>query len=531
MRKFKILAAMLATVLVVFTALPALAAGPSGLSTVEYRGQTYYNVNSKADLLKAGAYCRDNALELLPIFFDSSREWDSSYSNDVVNYFDYYSQGVFTYRGYSTNTVHATSYYQEGDRSFGALELSYLDTKDELTKADAKIDAVLSSIAGKSTYDKLLYIAEYVCKQAQYGSQQLPGGGYDAINGVCDVLSGVRTNTVCTSYALTFQRFMEKAGINSYILANDGIHAWNIIELDGKWYGIDCTFGDLGNSFDRQYFLMGRDTMQMYNVSGANLDPVAVFARSHNVSTNNYAGSSSSGSGNSGGSEAPVRPADPSDEVPDSYTSEITSAPASTASDESMTAASSETTLTVDVSKESVVGREVFEQAKQQGKTLEFKAENYTWTFPAESLALAVEFPDSFDTSVLMGDALTAADQEQLKATAGDTLFTGFRFAYHGPLPCTAEIALTLGEELAGKSVTIYSISDSGEAVTETNAVVSADGILTFETDHCSLWFAAPTDASGGVAGWVWAVIALAVVLVAAAGVFCWWYFKRKSCK
>lgn len=531
MRKFKILAAMLATVLVVFTALPALAAGPSGLSTVEYRGQTYYNVNSKADLLKAGAYCRDNALELLPIFFDSSREWDSSYSNDVVNYFDYYSQGVFTYRGYSTNTVHATSYYQEGDRSFGALELSYLDTKDELTKADAKIDAVLSSIAGKSTYDKLLYIAEYVCKQAQYGSQQLPGGGYDAINGVCDVLSGVRTNTVCTSYALTFQRFMEKAGINSYILANDGIHAWNIIELDGKWYGIDCTFGDLGNSFDRQYFLMGRDTMQMYNVSGSNLDPVAVFARSHNVSTNNYAGSSSSGSGNSGGSEAPVRPADPSDEVPDSYTSEITSAPASTASDESMTAASSETTLTVDVSKESVVGREVFEQAKQQGKTLEFKAENYTWTFPAESLALAVEFPDSFDTSVLMGDALPASDQEQLKSLDGDTPFTGFRFAYHGSLPCTAEITLTLGEELAGKSVTIYSISDSGEAVPEANEVVSADGILTFETSHCSLWFAAQTDASGGVAGWVWAVIALAVVLVAAAGVFCWWYFKRKSCK
>lgn len=531
MRKFKILAAVLATVLVVLTALPAVAAGPSGLSTVEYRGQAYYNVNTKADLLKAGAYCRDNFLESLPVFFDSSREWDDSYSNNVVNYFDYYSQGFFTYRGYATNTVCATSYYQEGDRIFGALELSYLDTKDELTKADAKIDAVLSGIAGKSTYDKLLYIAEYVCKQAQYGYQQLPDGGYDAINGVYDVLTGVRTNTVCTSYALTFQRFMEKAGIHSYILANGGVHAWNIVELDGKWYGVDCTFGDLGDNFDRQYFLMGSGTMQMYNEPGANVDPVAIFARSHNVSANNYAGSSSSGSGNSGGSEAPARPADPSGEVPNSATAEITTTPASTAPAESMTAASSEATLTVDVSQEAVVGREVFEQAKQQGKTLEFKGENYTWSFPAEFLAQAVEFPDSFDTSILMGDALAAADQEQLKSLAGDTPFTGFRFAYHGALPCTVGITLAIGEEFAGKPVTIYCVSDSGEAVIEAEDVVSADGILTFETDHCSLWFAAQTDASGGVAGRVWGVIALAVVLVVAAGVFCWWYLKRKKRK
>ena len=177
------------------------------------------------------------------------------------------------------------------------------------------------------------------------------------------------------------------------------------------------------------------------------------------------------------------------------------------------------------------MGQEVFEQARQQGKTLEFKGENYTWSFPAEFLAQAVEFPDSFDTSILMGDALAAADQEQLKALAGDTPFTGFRSAYHGALPCTVGITLAIGEEFAGKPVTIYCVSDSGEAVIEAEDVVSADGILTFETDHCSLWFAAQTDASGGVAGWVWVVIALAVVLVVAAGVFCWWYLKRKKRK
>ena len=287
MFKLKNFAALLAAGLVLLAAVPASAAGPAGLIAVEDSGQTYYDVTSKADLRAAAQYSRDNFLETLPVCFQSSRDWDSSYGNNVVNYFDYYTQGVFTYRQYSVDSVSAYDNYEKNGYLFGQMELVYLDTKEELARADAKIDAVLSGISGKSTYDKLLYIAEYVCKQAQYGSQQLPDGGYDAINGVCDVLSGVRTNTVCTSYALTFQRFMEKAGINSYILGDDGHHAWNIVELDGKWYGVDCTWGDLGDSLNRQYFLMGRSTMQGNYAFGSSVDPIAIFARNHTIASTN----------------------------------------------------------------------------------------------------------------------------------------------------------------------------------------------------------------------------------------------------
>ncbi|MBQ8752250.1 MAG: hypothetical protein IJZ13_04005, partial [Clostridia bacterium] len=167
---------------------------------------------------------------------------------------------------------------------FGTIDVQYLDDKAELEKADAIIDGILQKIASYELYDKLLYIADYICNATQYGSQELPGGGYDAINGAYDVLTGVRTNTVCTSYALTFQRFMERADIDSYLLSNN-YHVWNLVLVDGLWYGIDCT-SDAGNKIDRSSFLMGSQSMARYPTD--QLDPVSVFAKEHKISKTDY---------------------------------------------------------------------------------------------------------------------------------------------------------------------------------------------------------------------------------------------------
>ncbi len=547
-------AAALLTLLVLLMALPVGAAGGTlDLPTVEEGGISYYDVTSRTDLKKAVLYSADNFLEALPVCFDmKKRDWDGTYGNNVVNFLDYYTKGYFTYRGYSVNTVCADAATMEnGDYGFGTMELSYLDTQQELEKADAQIQSILSGISSKSTYDKLLYIAEYICKITEAGFEQMPDGGYDAINGVCDVLNGVRTNTVCTSYVLTFQRFMEKAGIKGYILANGGIHAWNIVELDGKWYGVDCTFGDQGDTFDRTYFLMGKDTMEMYNGEGANVEPVAIFAKDHTVSAQNYGAASPTTSKTTGSSASKTTPAT------SAPTSKPTSRPAfsgsaATASDaassaltESQTTGSalnsqpepsSETdALTMDVSQEPTVGRDVFEQARKEGQALELKGESYTWTFSKETLAGLTELPDSFNTEILFDADMNDADRETLQSLAGEAPCFGFRFAYHGALPGKAAVTLALGTDFAGKTVTIYSVSDSGKATAEAQGMVSADGQLVFETDHCSLWFVTPADtpvqAPAGAGWWIWLIVLAVVLLVAAAAVFCWWYFIRRKQK
>ncbi len=535
MKKMKWLAAFLLTVQMVFSGFTAAAENGLNLPVVENDGMKYYNVTSKADLKTAVLYCSSNFMDQLSICFDEDkRDWDDQYGSNVVNFLDYYTKGFFTYKEYSVNTVVAYGTQQADQQlAFGKIELSYLDTPEELKKADAKIESVLAGISSKSTYDKLLYVAEYVCKQADAGFEQMPDGGYDAINGVCDVLTGVRTNTVCTSFALTFQRFMEKAGINSYIVANGGVHAWNIVELDGKWYGIDCTFGDAGQSFDRSYFLMGKDSMKQYNVQGANVDPIAIFSKNHQVSDKDYGASGNSGAGDVSSSSKPSQTVKPpvsssvsSDRLPESSSGPVS---AESQTDSSNTENFPDASLTVDISKDTAVGRETFQQAIQAGQPLELKGQDYTWIFSEESLADMTELPSSFDAGIQLGEALNEADQKQLASIAGESPYFGFRFAYHGTLPGKAAITLSVGTDLAGKNVTIYSVSDSGEPVAEAEGTVTAGGMLTFETSHCSLWFvsqkgtAAGTDT--GASGWLWAVVIAVAVLAAAAGGFCWWYF------
>ena len=136
---------------------------------------------------------------------------------------------------------------------------------------------------------------------------------------------------------------------------------------------------DLGNSFDRKYFLMGKNEMQMYNTPGANIDPVAVFAKNHKVSDQNYSASSN-----------PPKPTEsrvtskPSETL--STESNVTSNPSDTPSESEInsSAGSSYTEkmptdiVMVDIVQEPIISRTVFEQAKQAGLDLKLNGDTYS---------------------------------------------------------------------------------------------------------------------------------------------------------
>ncbi len=73
---------------------------------------------------------------------------------------------------------------------------------------------------------------------------------------------------VCDGYAEAFALLMETAGIPVKIVtgsARDGgsppePHAWNLVQLAGAWYHIDCTWDDAGDSASHTNFLCD-DTM------------------------------------------------------------------------------------------------------------------------------------------------------------------------------------------------------------------------------------------------------------------------------
>ena len=55
----------------------------------------------------------------------------------------------------------------------------------------------------------------------------------------------VEGRAVCQGYALSFQLLMQRLGVESLFVSSSMMnHAWNMVQLDGSWYHVDCTWDD-----------------------------------------------------------------------------------------------------------------------------------------------------------------------------------------------------------------------------------------------------------------------------------------------
>lgn len=124
------------------------------------------------------------------------------------------------------------------------LNIEYRTTKAEENFVDSKIDSILSSIITSSmTQDrKEKVIHDYIVSHVAYDTSLTKFTAYDAL------YSG---ETVCQGYAMLAYKMLNKVGIEARIVvgqADNGNstenHAWNLVNLNGKWYQLDCTWDD-----------------------------------------------------------------------------------------------------------------------------------------------------------------------------------------------------------------------------------------------------------------------------------------------
>lgn len=129
---------------------------------------------------------------------------------------------------------------------------SYGLTREQALEADAAADEVVNECNAESTLDKISSVYNYLCDNVVYDSGYEYGSIYDAL---------INGKTVCSGYAAAFQVMMEKLGISCKIMAgnvNGTAHAWNAINVSGKWYYVDATFANtMGMRAD--YLLFGSD--------------------------------------------------------------------------------------------------------------------------------------------------------------------------------------------------------------------------------------------------------------------------------
>lgn len=131
--------------------------------------------------------------------------------------------------------------------------------EEALTKA---INAALSelNLSGKSDFQKIKAIHDYICKKVTYDEEHLSDCNYFLQYTAYAAL--VKGTSVCQGYAILFYRMCKQSGIDARIIGGLGYvngraqnHAWNLVELNGKWYNVDCTWDDGKTGFDYDYFL------------------------------------------------------------------------------------------------------------------------------------------------------------------------------------------------------------------------------------------------------------------------------------
>lgn len=233
----------------------------SGTSPIEF-GDSFTSVLSKA-----------NGQDELGGYYQSAVD-AYIYDNPDVFYIDtgkLYFNIETTTRG---NQKTYNCYINSGE------EQSYLtngyNSKEDVDRDLKKIETVKDRILTHKTGDKykdIKLIHDYLVYNFEYDTTLSKNHIYDIYGAL------VNRECVCEGYAKAFKYILDGLGIETVIVTGTGTnsegkqerHAWNYVNIDEKWYGVDSTWDDpiiVGENSGRDkeikytYFLKGSTTFQ-----------------------------------------------------------------------------------------------------------------------------------------------------------------------------------------------------------------------------------------------------------------------------
>ncbi len=132
-------------------------------------------------------------------------------------------------------------------------KLFYL-TKDAeaINEMQHSIDAVADKLVEEantksSTFDKLLVFHDYLVLNSTFELKD-EITNYNATIYNAFGSGEAQGNIQCAGYAKAMQYLCDKAGITSMVVtgetATGQTHAWNVVDVNGKWYNLDATWDD-----------------------------------------------------------------------------------------------------------------------------------------------------------------------------------------------------------------------------------------------------------------------------------------------
>lgn len=123
----------------------------------------------------------------------------------------------------------------------------YLTYKyDNVNSKNDEIEATVNRIATeaitlKDNYEKAKFVYNYLEKYFDYSKENSPN--------LYDLVSDKKGN--CHAFAQLYEKILTKLNIPCKSVVSVAMnHQWNIIEINGKWYNVDCSLASMCKNYN-----------------------------------------------------------------------------------------------------------------------------------------------------------------------------------------------------------------------------------------------------------------------------------------
>ena len=274
MKKFQRLAAWLLILVLVCSVLPArevsAVAPTTQLSATKDTSSKsgYLSLEEAAQKVKQHMLDRNTEYLTLKVYIEDERALGYFQIWQMFDALVYRHTGVPTEGDYLRYCTRGTGYItdehiREGNKHWITLTFSavYFQTADREAVVTAKAKDILASLNlnGKSDYEKILAIYNYICKNVVYEEnyEQLDPFSQEHHDIYSAYGAIVNNKAVCEGYALAMYRLLLEAGIDNRVITG-AEHAWNMVKIGKLYYNLDSTW-DAGIENPENYgnFLKG----------------------------------------------------------------------------------------------------------------------------------------------------------------------------------------------------------------------------------------------------------------------------------
>ncbi len=194
-----------------------------------------------ADVIRIGLLNREERIQVKMKYSVLKKVQDmSTFLEEIVMVNDKATSKDADYLQYSIKQWYMKTAWIEGGDATVTLEIVYKCSNSEEKKLDRMIKTAMETLelAGKTDYEKVKEIHDYIINRVDYDTTLRRTSAYDAL---------INKSAVCEGYAMAAYRMFTEAGLESRIITGTGNgvpHAWNIVKIEGKWYNVDLTWDD-----------------------------------------------------------------------------------------------------------------------------------------------------------------------------------------------------------------------------------------------------------------------------------------------